>query len=100
MKNNFVEVCDTKYALKCAFESSQAQSVLKDYVKRQPEDINILGLLGKQLLLEEAQLCLFIKSKNNKLKVKLRVQISKFQVLASCWDAKTFFPKVRAIEEE
>ena len=55
VKNNFIEVCDTKYSVKCAF-SNQAQSVLKDYVKKQPEDINILGLLGKQLLLEDATL--------------------------------------------
>ena len=84
---------------------------MKDYAQRQPEDINILGLLGKQLLLEDAQLCLLIKpvkspiqqqqqASSQLLKVKLRAQIKKFQVLASCWDAKTFFPKVRAIEDE
>ena len=70
---NFIEVCDGKYAVKCAFESEQARSSLKGYVKRQPEDINILGLLGKQILIEEAQLRFAIKSKNNQLKHKLRV---------------------------
>ena len=100
VKNNFIEVCDTKYSVKCAF-SNQAQSVLKDYVKKQPEDINILGLLGKQLLLEDATLRFKVSpTMDNQLKVKLRVQIKTFQVLASNFDAKAFFPKVQAIEEE
>ena len=56
VKNNFVEVCDTKYSIKCAFETGQAKMSLKEFIQKQPTDINILGLLGKQLLIEEAQL--------------------------------------------
>ena len=47
VKNNFIELCDTKYSIKCKFESVAALTTLKDYVKSQAEDINILGLLGK-----------------------------------------------------
>ena len=76
VKNNFIEVCDTKYSVKCSF-SNQAQSVLKDYVKKQPEDINILGLLGKQLQLEDATLRFKVSPStiDGQIKVRLRVKI-------------------------
>jgi len=32
VKNNFVEVCDTKYSIKCAFETGQAKMSLKDFI--------------------------------------------------------------------
>ena len=54
VKNNFIELCDSKYSIKCKFETGVAQSALKDYISQQAADINILGLLGKQLLLEDA----------------------------------------------
>ena len=33
VKNNFVELCDTKYSIKCKFETAPALTTLKDYVK-------------------------------------------------------------------
>lgn len=53
VRNNFIELCDSKYSIKCKFETVQAQTALKDYIGGQAADINILGLLGKQLLLED-----------------------------------------------
>lgn len=61
VKNNLLEVCDTKYAVKCKFDSERAIEVLKEFVGRQPVDINILGLLGKELHLQEALLSYSIK---------------------------------------
>ena len=56
VQSNFIEICDTKYSVKCSFEDAKALSSLKDFVTRQPLDINILGLLGKQVRLNNATL--------------------------------------------
>ena len=53
-------------------------------------------MLGKQVLLKDA--CLRLRGHGDDRK--LRVHVSKFKVLATCWDTKTFFPKVRAIEDD
>ena len=49
-----MEVCDLKYSIPCRFTQKSALTTLKNYVKEQPIDINILGLLGKQLKLTDA----------------------------------------------
>jgi len=88
VKNNFVELCDTKYSIKCKFETVAALTTLKDYIKNQAEDINILGLLGKQLQLTDAQFRSAVIMKNNTVQIKLRLQIRRFEVLSSYWDCK------------
>ena len=65
VKNNLLEICDTKYSLRCKFDSEKAVETLKNFVKLQPDDINILGLLGKELHLQEALLAYSVKNCKN-----------------------------------
>ena len=103
MKSNLLEICDTKYSLRCKFDSDKAVEVLKEFVGRQPVDINILGLLGKELHLQEALLSYDIKpvgvSDPQPIELRISLLIRKFTVLSSFWDCKVP-PKLVAIEDE
>ena len=62
VKGNAIEICDAQYSLRCKFASSASLDTLREFIKGQPEDINILGLLGKQLKLHDAAIRYSIKS--------------------------------------
>ena len=82
-----LEVCDNFHSIQCRFVGESAKKQLSTFIREQTEDINILGLLGRQLNLKEACLRIIIKKDIDQLThqtksiVKLRLNIYDFEVL-------------------
>ena len=56
-----IEVCDSTHSIQCKFVGDLAKKQLASFIRDETEDINILGLLGRQLELKEACLRLIMK---------------------------------------
>ena len=58
-RKNCFEVCDFKHSVRCEFlESTEGYNKLVEAIEKQSKNLNILGLLGKQLQLRELAVCL------------------------------------------
>ena len=64
VSNNTIDICDMKYAVKCKFVGNKCKQKLEMFLKKQPEDINILSLVGKQIKLLKTQICSVIEYKD------------------------------------
>ena len=89
-----LEVCDHSHSIQCSFVGELAKKQLAAFIRDQTEDINILGLLGRQLNLKEACIRIIIKKEIDQLThqtkciVKLRLNIYDFEVLKTQWDCE------------
>ena len=87
-----VEMCDSTHSIQCKFVGELAKKQLASFIRDQTEDINILGLLGRQLELKEACMRIVIKKDIDPLThqaqsiVKLRLNIYNFEILKTQWD--------------
>ena len=82
-----VELCDSTHSISCKFVGELAKKQLAAFVRDQTEDINILGMLGRQLELREACMRIILKkdidalTHQSQVKVKLRLNVYDFEVL-------------------
>jgi len=55
-REDLLEVCDRSFSIKVRFEPMEN---LKAIVMSQPYELNILGLIGKQLFIQTSEMCFY-----------------------------------------
>ena len=55
-RGNLIDVCDKHFSVRAHFAGKLAQEKLKERIKEHSHEVNILGLLGKQIRITKASL--------------------------------------------